>query len=196
MMHSLPAPLPRFKRVAIPRIPLRIRSPRPRRPHQPSFHAIKLASCLCACRYGRRPASRRRMSRWVTNWRTTQARGLWQRRLLSLVGYCLELPAPCLLCACCPSRTRAPRALLVHPISRCIPLTSCASHARTGSAPGAPLIIFRNADALHLPWLTFGQALWGSVNGISSPRGFYVHRMYARAMQVRPSRAPCPAPCE
>lgn len=55
--------------------------------------------------------------------------------------------------------------------------------AEIGSPPGAPTIIFRNTDALHLPWLTFGQAMWGAVNGISAPRGLYVHRLYARAMQ-------------
>lgn len=51
------------------------------------------------------------------------------------------------------------------------------------SPQSAPLVIFRNADALHLPWLTFGQAMWGPLNGISSPRGLHVHRVYDRVMK-------------
>ncbi len=31
------------------------------------------------------------------------------------------------------------------------------------SAAGAFSVIWRHPDALHLPWITFGQAMWGTI---------------------------------
>ena len=50
-------------------------------------------------------------------------------------------------------------------------------------APDAPLIIWEHPFALHLPWLTFGQAMWGTINGINAPRGLRVYEAYSRAMR-------------
>ena len=43
-------------------------------------------------------------------------------------------------------------------------------------------MIWRHPDALHLPWLTFGQAMWGANNGLTAPRGKLAYNEYKRAM--------------
>jgi hypothetical protein len=52
-------------------------------------------------------------------------------------------------------------------------------------ARDAPLVLFRNADAIHLPWLSSGNPMWDVTNGISSARGLYVHSIYEEAMRER-----------
>ena len=52
-------------------------------------------------------------------------------------------------------------------------------------ARDAPLVLFRNADAIHLPWLSSGNPMWGVTNGISSARGLYVHSIYEEEMRER-----------
>jgi hypothetical protein len=60
-------------------------------------------------------------------------------------------------------------------------LAELGSHA---DARDAPLVLFRNADAIHLPWL-WDNPMYGVMNGISSARGLYVHSIYEEAMRER-----------
>jgi hypothetical protein len=66
--------------------------------------------------------------------------------------------------------------------------------AEVAAGGDAPLVLFRNADALHLPWLSFGRAMWGVTNGISSARGLYLHSMYEQAMRERRVKVLDPLP--
>ena len=45
-----------------------------------------------------------------------------------------------------------------------------------------PLVVFRNSDAIHLPWLSYGRAMRTPQDGMTTPRSEQVSRWFARAM--------------
>jgi hypothetical protein len=48
----------------------------------------------------------------------------------------------------------------------------------------APLVIFRNADAIHLPWISYGRAMRTPQDGMTVARSEVINGWYSKAMDV------------